>query len=75
MIEELIERIYKERQHKWKIDNKMVVPTENDIMLALDEVARLLHTEEPGTRLDIGGLIVDKTYRGHDVYVYVGSYQ
>lgn len=74
MIEDLIAEILEKRKHTWYLDDEHKVPTAEDVMVALDKVAAILYPEEAGTRLEVGGLIIDKTANGHDVYVYVGSY-
>lgn len=75
MIEALIAEIFKKTEHEWMIGGELRIPDEEDVTIALDQVASELHKCKVGDRLDMGGLIVDKTYTGHDVYVFVGSYQ
>lgn len=64
-------------RNNWKWNTKAkgpVVPTEEDIQAALDEAARVLYNEPVGSTLEVGRLIIHKKHRGHDVYVYAGSY-
>ena len=51
-----------------------IVPSAEDIELALDEAARMLYNEPVGTQLEVGRLIIKKKHRGFDVYVYAGPY-
>lgn len=76
MLEYTLAQTFKENGWTWQIKGRgHVVPTETDIEKALDEAARLLYNEEPGTRLEVGRLIITKTTSGHDVYVYAGNYE
>lgn len=74
MIEELIAYVLKRRGHHWMVGGKPVQPTEEDVQTVLDEAAKTLYTMEPGTTFETGGIKVEKTARGHDIYVYVGHY-
>jgi hypothetical protein len=75
MLEALINEIFSKTRWTWKIGALNLIPDEDDIQRALDEAARQLYNEEVGTRLEVGGLIIEKRPRGHDVYVMVGSYE
>jgi hypothetical protein len=52
-----------------------LTPEEDDVQIVLDKAAELLYDEDLHSRLETGGLIIEKTESGHDVYVYVGNYQ
>lgn len=74
MLEKRISTILDEQDFTWKVKDGYIYPNEEDITAALDEAARVLEPEGPGTRLEVGGLIIEKTYKGFDVYVFAGSY-
>lgn len=57
------------------LNNRTVVPDETDIEEALDAAAKRLYTSPVGTQLEVGRLIIQKTHKGHDVYIYYGSYE
>lgn len=57
------------------MDGKAHEPTESDVRKALDEAVKMLYSEKVGTTLNVGGLHIEKTDSGHDVYVYVGDYK
>lgn len=60
----------------WSVKDKgYVVPSESDVEAALDEAARILYNEEVDTQLAVGRLHIVRTENGHDVFVYIGSYQ
>lgn len=74
-MQDLIEDIFEKTGRQWKVDDNLIQPTQDDILKLLDEAAKRLYSEQVGTRLEKGGLIVEKKHRGHDVYVMVGSYE
>lgn len=74
MIADLINHIFTETGHRWRVGGSLRIPDEDNIRLALDEAARLLYTEKVGATLTVGGLIVEKRDKGYDVYVRVGNY-
>jgi len=74
MVIDLILEIFTATGRFWKADGKAITPTEDDVRAALDEAARILYAEEVGTSVTVGGLKIEKTETGHDVYAYVGQY-
>ncbi len=75
-LESELSEIFHRNGWTWHLKgDRNVVPDEKDIEAALDEAARLLFNEKPGTRLEVGRLIIEKKHRGHDVYMYIGSYE
>jgi hypothetical protein len=58
----------------WKIGGKHLPPTENDVQKVLDEAAKTLYAKKTGSTFTMGGLHIEKTGSGHDVYVHVGTY-
>lgn len=75
-VEQELAEVFKKNVWTWKLKGgREVVPDEYEIEAALDEAARMLYNEPVGTQLEVGRLIVKKETRGHDVYVYVGSYE
>lgn len=76
MLETRIADMLKAVGIQWNLKGgKRVQPTEEDVEKALDEAARVLYNGSIGDRLDVAGLIIEKMPNGHDVYVYVGTYQ
>lgn len=75
----LIDRItamFVEHGWTWSLKGGRVqVPTAWDVERALDEAARVLYNEPVETQLEVGRLIIKKTTKGHDVYMYVGPYE
>lgn len=75
MIEEIISEFFARQGWTWHLKKgRVVTPTENDVLAAFDEAARLLTNEPVGTRLSVGRLIIEKKTLGHDVYMYVGEF-
>ena len=74
MIPDLINHIFTERGHRWRVGGTLRIPSEEDIRKALDRAAGMLYSEPVGTTLTVGGLVIEKTHTGHDVYVHVGEY-
>lgn len=75
MIVDLIVEIYERIGHTWTVGGKTVQPSEDDVEKTLDEAVRMLYTRDMGQQLSVGGLIVEKRPNGHDIWVYLGSYQ
>lgn len=75
MLIDWILHIFAETGRFWKVEGKAVEPTQDDVRKALDEATKMLYAEKVGTTLNVGGLHIEKTTRGHDVYVYVGDYK
>ena len=60
---------------EWSLkDRGLVKPDADDVLAALDEAARVLYDEPVGTRLEVGGLIIEKRPTTHEIYVYIGDY-
>ena len=59
--------------HTWTVGGKTVQPTQDDVQKVLDEAVKMLYTRPIGQQLEVGGLIVEKTEHGHDVFVYLGN--
>lgn len=59
----------------WKLDSGFITPTEEIVERALDEAAKALYNEPVGTRLTVGGMIIERTNSGFEVYVMLGSYK
>lgn len=75
MVENIIHKFFTEKGWTWKLKGgKVVVPSEQDVLDALDEAARQLHTAPVGSTLQVGRLIIEKKHLGHDVYMFVGEY-
>lgn len=75
MIEEIVSETFRRIGHVWKSTQGFFHPEEDDVRAALDEAARILYDRDVDTRLEVGGLIIDKRPDGHDVYVFVGNYK
>lgn len=75
-LEEELALRFKEHGWTWHLkESRDVVPEVYDIELALDEAAKMLYNETVGTQLEVGRLIIKKQPRGHDVYLYTGTYE
>lgn len=75
MIEEIISKFFRQNGWTWNLKGGRVVsPSEDDVLAALDEAARMLTSEPVGTRLSVGRLIIEKKHVGHDVYIFVGDF-
>lgn len=75
MIEDLVARIFERIGHLWAVGGVPHKVTEDDVLKVLDEAAAVLYDSPIDTRLETGGLIIDKQSDGFDVFVYVGRYQ
>lgn len=75
-LESEIANTFVEKGWKWKMKGgRHETPTEEDVLAALDEAARMLYNEAVGTQLSVGRLIIVKKEIGHDVYLFAGPYQ
>lgn len=75
-LEDEIAETFTKNGWTWSLKGgRVVVPTSWDIEAALDEAARLLYNEPVGTQLEVGRLIIQKLPKGHDVYIFAGSYE
>lgn len=75
-MKELIVDVFRKTDRLWKLKNDdFIQPTEEDVQVALDAAAKELYTEPVGARLNLGGLIIEKTASDHVVYAYVGRYK
>lgn len=75
MIEQIISQFFRDRGWTWRLKGgRVVTPSEQDVLAALDEAAKQLHKEPVGSTLQVARLIIEKKHTGHDVYVYVGEY-
>ena len=75
MIADIVAGVFERIGHTWKTDQGDIVPSEQDVEQFLDRAAAALYDYSDGDRFESGGLIIDKTRHGHDVYVYVGNYE
>lgn len=75
MIEQLISEVLDRINHLWKIGGELKQPSTEDVARVLDKAAGELYDRPIGTRLEIGGIIIDKQANGHTVYVYCGDYK
>lgn len=75
MIPYLVHYVFATIGKTWKIGGTHVVPEEEDIREVLDIAAAKLYDGVAGDKLEVGGLIVEKTILGYDVYAYLGSYK
>lgn len=74
MITTLIRQVFKATGRQWKIGGSLTEPTENDMKKVLDSAADALYSKQVGSTFSMGGLHVEKTRDGFDVYVHVGEY-
>jgi len=75
MIEMMVTDTFDKIGHRWNTDQGLVRVDDDDVTRVLDHAAKVLYNEPVGTRLSIGGLIIEKRATGHDIYVYLGNYQ
>ena len=75
MLEELIAEALDRAGHQWKTSQGYIQPTAEDVKIVLDNAVKELYDREAWTRLETGGLIIDKDADGSfRVSVYLGSY-
>jgi hypothetical protein len=77
VITDIISETWKRIGFTWSLKDTdaRLQPSSKDVEQTLDEAVRVLYTSEVGARFEGGGLIVEKRPRGHEVYVFVGTYQ
>lgn len=75
-IEDIISGVFDKTGRQWKVVNPEghIDPSPADVKGVLDNAAKALYSESVGTTYNRGGLIVEKTNLGFDVYVHVGKY-
>jgi len=66
---------FKKIDLQWSITDGPRVPDEDDVDRAFDEAAKVLYNQSVDTQLTVGGMHIVKTTDGHDVFMYVGSYE
>lgn len=71
---DLIMRVFSATAREWRIGGELQAVTESDVRKALDEAASELYNREDGSTFTMGGLHIEKTRTGYDVYVHVGTY-
>ena len=75
-LESEIANTFVEKGWKWKMKGgRYETPSEQDVLAALDEAARLLYNEQVDTQIVMGRLIIRKKEIGHDVYLFAGPYE
>ncbi len=75
-IEDELAQRFSEAGWTWHLKgDRDVVPSSDDVEQALDLAAKRLYDGRIGDQLEVGRLIIKKTARGHDVYMYVGPYE
>lgn len=74
MLEDMIAEALDNAGRKWRVDGELIQPTAADVRQMLDWAASELYTHDVGTRLETGGLIIEKTTQGFDVFVIAGFY-
>lgn len=62
-------KFFKEKQYKWRINDRLKVPSEADMLDTLEGIRSRLENEPVGTWLETGRLIVLKEDKTYDVYV------
>lgn len=75
MIEQIVSEVFRRIGQVWKVGNAFIYPDEEDVRQVLDEGAKTLYDGAIGDRLELGGLIMEKRPKGHDVYIYIGNYE
>ena len=57
----------------WKIDGELTVPSEQDILDTLNQMAAHMDEHPDGTQMELGHLIFIKSGRFVDVYMHHGT--
>jgi hypothetical protein len=66
---------FQRNEYTWHLKgDRVVIPSETDMLEALDKAAEILYAEDTGSVLEVGRLIIIKTTNGFDVYALFGSY-
>lgn len=73
-MEKLIRYILQQTGRVWSGDDGDFLPDESDVQTVLDKAAEILYDEPVGTRLEVGGMIIEKQTTGFDVYTYTGFF-
>lgn len=77
-VEETVQQVFDENNHRWKIGDTYIVPSQDDIEKTLDKAVSMLYDKELypnqdiGDRLEMGGMIIERRPVGFDVYVHIG---
>ena len=75
-LEKTIADWFEQNNFMWSVKDKgYIIPTETEVEAALDEAARILYAEPVDTQLAVGRLHIVRTEKGHDVFMYIGSYE
>lgn len=56
----------------WKINDKLVLPTEQDVQQTLDKMIAVLY-DKNYTQITVGGLLVMRNGDHFDVYTHIGE--
>lgn len=74
-LEEEIADTFQKNEWTWKTTDGSIVPNATDVLVVLDNAARKLYDEEPGSFMEVGRLIIQKQAKGFDVYILAGHYE
>ncbi len=65
--------VFDDRKYQWKIDGTLTVPSEQDILDTLKEMAERMSTLPDGTQMELGHIIFIKAGSLIDVYLHHGT--
>lgn len=65
--------VFDENKYEWMIDGVLTVPSEQDILDTLQEMAKQIESTPDGTWMELGHLIIIKTGSFIDVYLHHGT--
>lgn len=68
-----LSKVFKDKGYTWRVDGSLTVPSQQDILETLEEMARQLEHVPSGTWMELGHLILIKTGRFIDVYMHHGT--
>ena len=74
MLESELADHFERNEWTWKLDNKDIVPREEDFLEALDKAAERLYDSPDGTQMEVGRLIIQKQGDRFYVYALFGTY-
>lgn len=75
-LNDMISSYFEEAGYVWKLKGgDEILPSPTDIQKVLDKAASVLYSEDTGSNVRVGSLLVEKTETGFDVYILAGSYQ
>lgn len=69
-----LEKQFKDRDFKYRVNGELVVPDKDDLTKILAELLRLIKDEPDGAQVSLGRLIMKKQDGHNDVFLFLGEY-